>query len=305
MSTRVWVIAALIFIVAATTGAKTDREREGLLGKVKKVVSESGTWVKGATILLQTVIYDQTGNIAETEIANYRVGGAPSDEKLRTISERSPEGHISGNTSYAGDGSLQSRTRYRYDVRGNRIEDAHYDKEGKLQFKFVMVYDAGGNMVEVKSYLRDGSLRSKSVYTYDHKGHLTGMSSLKDCHPSGECKTLDYKVVNTYDSTGHLSESLIYKTNGNLDQKTVYRYDGAGNPVEETMYTADGSVRKKETTAYKYDQVGNWIEKTTHVVTPDTAQPEPAHTIRRTITYYAEPEPQKHGEGKGELPPIP
>jgi YD repeat-containing protein len=286
MYTRVWVIAALIFIVAATTGAKTDREREGLLGKVKKVTSESGTWEKGATILVQTVIYDQRGNIAETEITKYRMGGAPSNEKLRTISERSPDGRISGSTSYAGDGSLQSRTRYRYDVKGNRIEDTHYNKEGEMQFKFVMAYDVEGNMVEMKSYLRDGSLRSKSVYTYDHKGHLTGKSSFKDCHPSGECKTLDYKVANTYDSMGHLSESLIYKANGSLDQKTVYRYDGAGNPVEETTYTADGSVRKKETAVYKYDQGGNWIEKTTHVVTQDAAQPEPAHKIRRTITYY-------------------
>jgi YD repeat-containing protein len=150
-----------------------------------------------------------------------------------------------------------------------------------------MAYEANGSLVEMKSYLRDGSLRSKSVYTYDHKGHLAGMSSFKDCHPSGECKTLDYKTVNTYDSTGHLSESLIYKANGSLDQKTVYRYDGAGNPVEETTYTADGSVRKKETAVYKYDQVGNWIEKTVHVVTPDTALPESPHTIRRAITYYA------------------
>ena len=55
-------------------------------------------------------------------------------------------------TSYKGDGSLDSKSLYKYDSQGNEIELAEYDSNGSLSSKELYKYDSQGNMIEKVKY---------------------------------------------------------------------------------------------------------------------------------------------------------
>ena len=279
-------IVGLVSVTDAASPSKNDRERDGLTGTVQRVIEESGIQIDGSFVWRQTTTYDLVGRITEVELASGTVGGQLATGKV--IYERDSKGRITRSKSFGGDGVLRDKTLYVYDKSGNQIEQAIYDKDGNLKFKFVDVYDAEGNKVQSRSYVGDGSLKSKSVYTYDSKGDISSMFSLKGCITDQDCKTLDYKAVNTYDTTGHLAEAAIYKADGSVEERRVYSYNANGQVQNKAVYNFDGSIREKESYVYEYDSNGNWIKKTiTQAVSKDeTFVLEAPHVIMRAITYY-------------------
>jgi len=282
----VCITAVLVVMGATTTAAQTDRTRDGLTGMVKMVTEESGTWVEGSIIFVQTTVYDRAGNTAEFEISQYKVGSSRFPERLRSIYERNAHGKIAVKKSFDEAGVLQSQVVYIYDEKANRTEERHLDKDGRLLLKFIKTYDTSGHEVETKSYSGDGSLKSKWQSVYDQKGNLVLHSSFTDCVADQNCRTLEYKAVNTYDSQGNLTESLILKSDGKIDEKRVNRYDSANHLIEKATFNADGSLREKEVYSYKFDESGNWIERVTSKLNANSRL-EQASTNRRTITYYA------------------
>lgn len=273
-------------VVAETKTSRTDRDQSGLIGQVQTIVAESGTWVKGTSVLVQATSYDVKGNTTESEIVFYKAESKDNSEKLRTIYERDSSGNRTVAMSFGANGALQEKTLYVSDKSGNQIEQAVHDKEGNIKFKFIHAYDADGNRVETKSYLHDGTLRSKAVYAYDSKRNMTS-SSFTDCTSQQDCK-LEYTAVNSYNLKGKLTEATIYKADGMLDERRVYTYNANADEQEKTVYNSDGSVREKETYAYEYDSVGNWIKRTiTKAVSKDgKLKLEPPYIIKRAITYY-------------------
>lgn len=279
-------IAGLVSVSDAASTSKSDRERDGLTGPVQRVIEESGTQTDGSVVWRQTTTYDPVGRMTEVELASGTIGGQV--ETGKAIYERDSKGRIASSKSFGGDGVLRDKTLYVYDKSGNQIEQAIYDKDGNLKFKFADAYDAEGNKVESRSYVGDGSLKSKSVYTYDSRGNIISMSSFKGCITDQDCKILDYKAVNTYDTTGHRDEAAIYKADGSVDERRVYTYNANGQEQNKAVYNVDGSIRERETYAYEHDSNGNWIKKTiTQGVSKDGVFVlEAPHVIKRTITYY-------------------
>jgi YD repeat-containing protein len=125
--------------------------------------------------------------------------------------------------SYFSDGSLAERYEYRYDSKGNKVEEkkyiASYDSQGKIFYiTDIHRYDSQGNKVE--GYFSDGSLEFRYEYRYDSQGKQV------------EVKSYDH---------------------GNL--RYEYRYDSQGNKVEETEYKRNGSYRWM-----KYDDNGKVVD---------------------------------------------
>ena len=67
---------------------------------------------------------------------------------------------------------MGSKTIYKYDSRGNKIEEADYNSDGSLDDKTIYKYDLRGNKIEEAKYNSDGPLDRKYTYKYDSRGNM-------------------------------------------------------------------------------------------------------------------------------------
>ena len=116
---------------------------------------------------------------------------------------------------------------YKYDSKGNLIEENHYNLNG-LALTLKPEYDDNGNKVETNRYNPNGSLGGKWTYKYDTKGNLI--------------------------------EDNSYKSDGSLDIRRTFKYDDKGNEIESSSHKPRGKD-SRGARKYKFDKKGNWIKE--------------------------------------------
>ena len=126
--------------------------------------------------------------------------------------------------------------KYKYDVKGNVIEENISDSKGKLLNKYeykCCKYDSSGKAIE-----KSGVFQS----------YIDGYQKY------------DLKYEYKYDSKGKLIEEnlYLYDTRGNVveENKTTYKYDSKGNKIEESYSYSNGIYGD-----YIYDLSGEVIEE--------------------------------------------
>jgi hypothetical protein len=135
---RVFAFFFLLFLLPAflesQTAKKTDRELDGLSGRVKSIevrtaafAKDSLSWIEGPSQPSKSSTYDEAGN--------------------RTLS-----------VEYGTKGKVKSRTAATFGESGKTVEFSLYDDEGNLQTRYVDSYDADGNFTEGRGFNPDGSL---------------------------------------------------------------------------------------------------------------------------------------------------
>lgn len=147
-----------------------------------------------------------------------------------------------------------SKKNYRYDDRGNKIEESSY-KIDRMHSEVRYDYDSVGNMVE--ACYRHGS---KVRFRYDVLGNLlekSYFSSMKDVKPSSVEK---YK----YDAFGNCIESK--STSGKRPESLDWqkKYDEYGNLTEVAYYGSNGELSGGAYFRYAYDEYGHLAEKSNH-----------------------------------------
>jgi hypothetical protein len=276
------IVSGLFFIFPMIAEAKTDREKAHLVGSVRTVLEEQGTWEKGSHVLTYSITFDRKGNDIESVQSSYIVGGPTGDVKTKTIYNYDSKRNKKESLSYKDDGSLSSKAIYTFNTKGKLVETVMFGPQGSLGIRIVEKYDMKEQNTETISYKPDGSIYSRSINTYNKERELIEKISYKSD------KTVDYKVEYTYDQKGNMAGSSIYNADGSLDEKRVYTYNAKGYEERLIVSNADGSVREKEAYAYEFDSVGNWIKKTTSkwVSQQGKLLLGTPYIIKRTITYY-------------------
>ena len=127
------------------------------------------------------------------------------------------------------DGSLFNKETYKYDTKGNLIEDNSYYSDSSLNCKWTYKYDDKDNRIEANGYSANGSFNEKYINKYDDK---------------------DNRI-----------EAIWYKSDGKLEFKYIMKYDYKSNLIEKNGYNADGSLEYKRIFKYEFDEKGNWIKK--------------------------------------------
>lgn len=255
-------VPGLLLVSVAMAGAKTDRERAGLVGPVRTV--SSVTTLPTGTGERVVSVYDANGN--EIEAALYHgpaIGGSLAEKSIHSYDA---EGHRTATATYNGDGVLLKKTTYAYDARGNLTEMVSSDDAGLIE-KTAYTCDEKGQPTEEVVYYAHGAVTLRSVYSYDPKGNRT--------------------------------QSLSYAHDGSVT-KTVYTYDTKGNVTACATYAADGSLTDNLTYTYEFDSTGNWIKQMESICDPLAQSGKsacaPSAVLSRTITY--EPQGQANHQGK-------
>lgn len=174
-------------------------------------------------------------------------------------------------------GNFVSKFNYKYDNKGDKIEEKLYNPDGSLTQKSTYEYDESGNQIVESRYNSTGSLTQKFTYEYDNNGNL----SLGNGYNSNG--RLWGKFRYAYDDRSNLIEESMYNQDNKLSWKFTYKHDDKGNQIEMNYYNYIQDTSFLEKTIYKYgdyDITGNWLKKTTF------ENDKPKGITERKIEYY-------------------
>mgnify|MGYP001133753860 CR=1 FL=1 len=143
-------LALLMLVVAFSTVSfkkevkKNDLKDNGLNGKVKYIEIKTYS------------VSNNFGEIQKGKLLEYEFKSFNKDGNYLNIIY----------------GSLEAKNIYKYDSKGNNIEESLYNFDGSMEVKYIYKYDSKGNMIEESEYDSDGNLKRKYIYKNDSKGNM-------------------------------------------------------------------------------------------------------------------------------------
>jgi hypothetical protein len=224
----------------------------------------------------------KTSGIYSMSIWKYEYSFGKPDKKgvqVSTARYNTQGNKVEETVNNAGDGNVFTKTNYRYDRRGNLIEEVKakgesktktvfrydttdrkremvgYKADGTVERKALYMFDEANNMVESLGYLADGRLYSRETFVYDSCGNVI------------ENKTSLARFTYDYNDDGDMVEMVKYGRDFQNQDSLVYRvsdrmtfdYDSVGNLRSTTVFKTDGSIKAKS--IYEYDAKSNVIEE--------------------------------------------
>ena len=102
---------------------------------------------------------------------------------------------------------------------------------GTLDSRTIYAYDAKGNLIEITGFKTDGSVNSSATYTRDAKGLVFEMARYTSAG------ILDNRVSYVHDSWGNETIVVCYNAEGSIlfSTASVYEYDSCGNWIVRTQ----------------------------------------------------------------------
>lgn len=191
-------------------------------------------------LLVEERKYDSNENIIE--IYEYdRVNKIPTEQAILQYND--DEATIRKKTFF----NSQSYQKWKFDSKGNCIEQDMYDGSGKSEGKWINTYRDNKNIVATY-YLND---------------------------------TIYRKCSFDYDKFGNQIEAANFLPNGELINYFKWKYDNFGNVVEQLSYDSQNNLNPDETfdSQLYYDKFSNWIKEIRVNMKGDTS------IFQREITY--------------------
>ncbi len=234
---------------------RSDRERDGLLGAVRKVecIRDPTRAIWTTCPSLETT-YDHGGWIEEQVWADY-------------------------------DGSAAGRgVRRRNPTTGN-VEVEGLDKSGNpTGIKQVITCNEASRTLTEETFTAQGGA-GRRVLRFDVQGNPTVEETL---YGDG---LLNNRQIHNYDQAGRVTETTIEDPHDGAPGKVTYRYGVAGVLTERDWYNKAGKLYSKEFFTDKLDSHGNWVERSSRSCEPSLTKPSEfacgaTTTEKRRLTYY-------------------
>lgn len=241
MNKLFFLLALSIFSVASIAQVGTDRQREGLKGDVKTLVTEGavlkgkpGKWTELRRGRSSTTLWDKQG---------YEI------EFLMWASDRPFMKRVS-----------------KYNTTRNTRFETRYDlyKSDSSGVKGVPL-DAKGNPMPLPpppKTLEPDVVISEILYKFDNAGNLTENLTYEG---QGSNKKLTFREVYIWDTTGNLTEEQRFIGGEKLTSRYVRKYDTQGNEIESIIIEGKKKITSRtKYSEYQFDSQGNWISRVNH-----------------------------------------
>ena len=124
-----------------------------------------------------------------------------------------------------------SKRTYRYDARGNKIEEKEFHADGVLYSTWFFSYDSNDKMIKETYLDKLGRLERQVFYEYHADGR-----KLEEIYFGNSCPARE-----TDSCKGYISSGDGFFTHA---LKTKYRYDSQGNWIKQTEWYMDGERKK-------------------------------------------------------------
>lgn len=164
--------------------------------------------------LVERKYFDEEGDFQAHETFSYNKDGSLLEHK-----KTNKEGKIEEHRSFINN---DDRT----------IEQHEYNDDGSLSSKTIFKFDEAGKEISSIQTTADGKLISAVTTTYDDNGNEIE-KQFKDFYS----KTVRY----SYDDNNRCLTNELFDVNGVLIRKNLYEYDEEGNVIAEQTYEMDTS----------------------------------------------------------------
>ena len=287
---------AIATIAAFAAGARaqggSDREREGLVGRVSAVRAEyvrvtsagNGSTTDRPPTPMGTVTYDAAGNYAVREV--FDDYGFPVGKETFAYAK----GRLAGSRLVDPKGRVLERRAYAYGAGSSYERVTITDQSGRA---YDERYQRGpGDRVDAIRYVSGTKEGGTTAFTY--RGAPDKPDEVAFFRPGGGPATAPvgpclgaHRLVYRY-AGGRISERELYEADGSLKRKSTFTYDGHGNVAQEAR--TDGPMKSLIRYEYRYDDRGNWIRRTETIRFDVGGAPERQSSIvrvtTRAITYF-------------------
>lgn len=245
---------------------KSAGNQSGYVGPVESVRTESvdffldkGRLRRGERKVDSTTRFDPRGRILETRSLKDDGSILWGEKHLYDSQGRLKETLL----EHARFVYLPDRQTYKYDAKGNLIEELGYDAGGKLVNVSEYVYDEKNRRIQWTSMSHHAEENSKPhrwTYSYDEKGKGTEVRAFSD--EGDGFKPTDtlggpHRRLSVGKDGGEPLTILLFKADGTFAGMTMTLYDRKGEVVKEVEHDEDGSVKSRRRYAYRYDRYGN------------------------------------------------
>jgi len=280
-------LLCLSFGIQAQAPKKSDWEKDGLAGPVKRIELwrieyqlENGRTVENKRVLLRATSYNSEGGKDEQvdfdpfgkrqqkivytydslgRFTGYDEYYRDADNPRKHIYFLNSDGNPTEYNVYDADGSPAGKFFYKYDAAGNKTEEIFQSWNGSRIGRVVSTYDEKGNQLTQTSYGQDNAISWNTVLSYDREGRRLGWIQYQK-------GTLRYKIFSKYDEKGRIVEQETFEFNAPSNMitshapvpgKVLYAYDDEKRTREVATYSADGQL--SSSILYTYDEKGNQI----------------------------------------------
>ena len=225
-------------------------------GLIESVLKPSHKYIEEKTFLG----IEKMGKIVEKEMESYSFtlfneeGNALNyfqKSKNTTLSQQS----INNNGDEDNSNTTFQKYSYKYDTKGQIVEENAYDSNGVFVQKSIYEYNSDGKIEECREFDREGKLISSKKY--DSKGNIIEKNTY---NKNGKMRD---RELFKYDLGKKTVEKNTYDSERNFKKKEIYKYNSKGNEIEYNSFNLEEMFDWKcITSQYEYDQRNNWIKRT-------------------------------------------
>jgi YD repeat-containing protein len=215
--------------------------------------------------------YDAKGNSVGYDEYSWFDG---SEHKQTVRFTLDSQGHRTEQQVLDASGVPSTRFTYKYDRRGNLVEEAWYSRidlnkavgttiytynnqgqlvveeykdsrRPELSWSMHYEYNSVGQITRTRQFKGD-VLDNTTEFGYDKQGRRTTANTTTSNRPPNvgcvDCPQ-DGRVSYAYDSSGHVIDEITYNKSGEVNKVLRYGFDQFGNPTEQDAFLTDGSEK--------------------------------------------------------------
>ena len=168
--------------------------------------------------------------------------------------ERDEQGNVVLDEKYKADGTLDARSKRRFDQEKRILEEQFFSEEGAADSQHTYKYNSSGKLELVTSKYKDGTIGYKRI-SYDETNNAETIL-IQD-----ENNVTETKEYRRYDMEGRILEEIIYEPEDTLHQKTETSYDDHGRTNSKKILYNDGYQASNQY-EYEFDESGRVISLT-------------------------------------------
>lgn len=271
---RLFIVGVLLFITAGFI--TLSAQETSIIPKTKKEIERENTF---AAKERKKITSARIASITKT-LYQYKYGATEKTGTPVSITKYDRNGYRIEETELNPlDGSMKTQKKYRYDTKGNLIEETRiesnniyktthrynsenlkvesiiYKNDGSIDKKISYLYDNNGVLLEVKGFVSDGREYLHDSYYYDMNGRLI------------ELKSNLNKFTYTYDDRGYVScvskYTRYFKVKDSVQYSLLDYYlidhDQDDNLTGMAHYGSDSTMKTR--LQYILDDDGNLVKE--------------------------------------------
>ncbi|GIM53243.1 hypothetical protein CAPN004_22730 [Capnocytophaga cynodegmi] len=231
----------------------------------------------------------ERGNRVKTIWCEYKFGRTFNVERYYNEHEKLIE------EIYYKEGNIYCKETWKYDDKGNEIENIWYNGNDKNGSKRTLKYDDKGNEIEYIMYYENGKIDSKITSKYDDKGNKIERIGY---NRNGK---IDFKETREYNNQGNLIEEIRYRRDGKIDFKETWKYDSQGNKMERYEGRQDRKKWQEAFSKFTYENNRTTIERVRYTNGNISSEETWRYDEKGKLIEVSERKKQNTGKWKEEL----